>query len=67
MRKTKLTIKPTTAFKKDYKLAIKRGLQIELLETVIETLAMGSTLPPENLSLIHIYSPAGETEEGRAQ
>ena len=48
MRKTKLTVKPTTAFKKDYKLAIKRGLQIELLETVIETLAMGSTLPPEN-------------------
>ena len=32
MRKTKLTVKPTTAFKKDYKLAIKRGLQIELLE-----------------------------------
>ena len=48
MRKTKLTIKPTTAFKKDYKLAIKRGLQIELLETVIETLAMGNALPPEN-------------------
>ena len=48
MRKTKLTVKPTTAFKKDYKLAIKRGLQIELLETVIETLAMANTLPPEN-------------------
>ena len=30
------------------KVAIKRGLQIELLETVIETLAMGNTLPPEN-------------------
>ena len=37
MRKTKLTVKPTTAFKKDYKLAIKCGLQIELLETVVET------------------------------
>ena len=48
MRKTKLTVKPTTAFKKDYKLAIKRGLQIELLETVVETLAMGNALPPEN-------------------
>ena len=48
MRKTKLTVKPITAFKKDYKLAIKRGLQIELLETVIETLAMGNALPPEN-------------------
>lgn len=48
MRKTKLTVKPTTAFKKDCKPAIKRGLQIELLETVIETLAMGNALPPEN-------------------
>ena len=48
MRKAKLTVKPTTAFKKDYKLAIKRGLQIELLETVVETLAMGNALPPEN-------------------
>lgn len=48
MRKTKLTVKPTTAFRKDYKLAWKRGLKIELLETVIETLAMGNTLPIEN-------------------
>lgn len=48
MRKTKLTVKPTTAFRKDYKLALKRGLKIELLETVIETLAMGNTLPPKN-------------------
>ena len=48
MRKTKLTVKATTAFKRDYKLAIKRGLKIELLETVIEALAMGNVLPPEN-------------------
>ena len=48
MRKTKLTVKHTTAFKKDYKLAIKRGLQIVLLEAVIEMLAMGNALPPEN-------------------
>ena len=48
MRKTKLTVKPTTAFKKDYKLAIKRGLKIELLDAEIETLAMGTALPPEN-------------------
>ena len=32
MRKTKYTVKYTTAFKKDYKWAIKRGLKIELLE-----------------------------------
>lgn len=47
MRETKLTVKATTAFKKDYKLAIKRGLKIKRLETVIEMLAMGETLPPE--------------------
>lgn len=44
MRKTKYTVKPTTQFKKDFKLAMKRGLKIELLEKVIATLAMGETL-----------------------
>ncbi len=41
MRKTKYIVKPTTQFRKDYKLAIKRGLKIELL-------AMGMPLPREN-------------------
>ena len=45
MRKTKYTVKPTTQFKKDFKLAMKRGLKIELLEKVITTLAMGEALP----------------------
>ncbi len=45
MRKTKYTVKPTTQFKKDFKLAMKRGLKIELLEEVIAALAMGKTLP----------------------
>ena len=45
MRKTKYTVKPTTQFKKDFKLAMKRGLKIELLEEVISTLAMGEMLP----------------------
>ena len=44
MRKTKYTVKPTTQFKKDFKLVIKRGLKIELLEEVIAALAMGETL-----------------------
>lgn len=48
MRKTKLTVKFTTAFRKDYKLAMKRGMKTELLETVIETLSMGEALPPVN-------------------
>jgi mRNA interferase YafQ len=41
---TKYTVKYTTQFKKDYKLAIKRGLKIELLETVISELASGEPL-----------------------
>ena len=44
MRKTKYTVKPTTQFKKDFKLAMKRGLKIELLEKVIASLAIGETL-----------------------
>ena len=32
MRKTKLTVKPTAAFRKDYKLAIRRGLKSSFLK-----------------------------------
>lgn len=48
MRTTKYTVKPTTQFKKDYKQAMKRGLEIELLEKVVELLAMGESLPEKN-------------------
>lgn len=48
MRNTKYIIKPTTQFKKDYKLAMKRGLDIKLLDEVITTLAMGLSLPEKN-------------------
>lgn len=48
MRKTRYTVKPTTQFKKDYKLAIKRGLKIGLLEDVVAALAMGEPLPEKN-------------------
>ena len=48
MRKAKYTVKPTTQFKKDYKLAMKRGLDIGLLESVIADLAMGIPLPEKN-------------------
>lgn len=44
MRKSKLTVKMTSLFKKDYKQAMKRGRQIELLDEVIEMIAMGNTL-----------------------
>ena len=48
MRKTKYTVKFTTQFRKDYKLAIKRGLKIELLEEVVALLATGTPLPEKN-------------------
>ena len=44
MRKTRYTVKHTAQFKKDYKLAIKRGLKIDLLEDVVAALAMGEAL-----------------------
>lgn len=48
MINTKYTVKPTTQFKKNYKKAMKRGRKIELLEKVIEMLAMGEALPERN-------------------
>lgn len=46
MSETKFTVKWTSAFKKDYKLAVKRGLDISLLKDIVELLASGSALPP---------------------
>lgn len=48
MRNVKYTVKPTTQFKKDYKLAMRRGLDISLLEGVIADLAMGIPLLEKN-------------------
>ena len=47
MMKTKLTVKVTSAFKKDYRLAVKRGLEINALDGVIGLLANDTTLPAE--------------------
>ena len=41
---TKYEIKNTTQFKKDYKLAKKRGLNIKLLKEVVSILANGEQL-----------------------
>ena len=62
MRKTKLDVVITTQFKKDYKLAIKRNLQIGLLEDIIAALAMGEVLPEKNKdhALTAIRSAAGD-------
>lgn len=48
MRASKYTVKPTSQFKKDYKLAMKRGLDISLLEDIIAKLALGESLPDKN-------------------
>ena len=48
MRKTKYTVKTTTLFKKDFKLAMKRGLNIELLENIIALLSRGEPRPEKN-------------------
>lgn len=48
MSQTKYVVKFTTQFRKDYKLAMKRGLKIELLERVIMLLALGEALPKKN-------------------
>ncbi len=56
MKKTKYTVKPTTQFKKDYKLAMKRGLKINLLEDVIAALAMGE-FSVWRLCLFILFSP----------
>lgn len=44
----RLDIVWTTQFKKDYKLAIKRHLNIELLDDIIRSLSRGEALPEKN-------------------
>lgn len=44
MKKTKYHVKATSQFKREYKLAMKRGRDIELLNDVIEILAEGESL-----------------------
>ncbi|MDR0837496.1 MAG: type II toxin-antitoxin system YafQ family toxin [Propionibacteriaceae bacterium] len=44
----KYTVKPTNRFRKEYKLAMKRGLNIRLLDAVITKLANGVPLEPAN-------------------
>ena len=43
---TKYEIKNTTQFKKDYKLAKRRGLNLNLLKDIVTKLANGETLAP---------------------
>ena len=45
MSKIKYTVKTTSQFKKDYKLAMKRNLNISLLKEVVTLLSVGEKLP----------------------
>ena len=44
----KLDIVWTSQFKKDYKLAMKRGLKMDLLDDIIRLLSRGQPLPEKN-------------------
>ena len=52
---TKYEIKNTTQFKKDYKLAKRRGLNLELLKEIVTKLANGESLDPKHKD--HPLSP----------
>ena len=41
-------VRHTSAFKRDYKLMLRRHLPVEKLQTVVSKLANGEELPPEN-------------------
>ncbi len=44
----KYTVKATSQFKKDYKLAKKRGMKTDLLDDIIRKLSRGEELPKAN-------------------
>ena len=48
MAETKYEVKQTARFKKDYRLAQKRGCDMTLLRDIIVRLANGQTLPTKN-------------------
>lgn len=43
-----LNLNTTTRFKKDYKLCIRRRYNLNLLQTVVDTLRIPESLPPKN-------------------
>ncbi|MDY6272252.1 MAG: type II toxin-antitoxin system YafQ family toxin [Selenomonadaceae bacterium] len=48
MKETKYEVKTTSQFRREYKLAMKRGFDIGLLDDVIKKLSMGEPLPEKN-------------------
>ena len=43
-----LNLNSSTKFKKDFKLCIKRGYNMKLLQEVVDTLRIPAPLPPKN-------------------
>jgi len=62
MRKTKYIVKSTSQFKRDYKLAMKRGLRISLLDEVITLLSKGEELPEKYRDHVLIGNWLGHRE-----
>ncbi len=44
-----LDVRYSTKFKKDFKLCVKRGYDLALLQQVIDTLRIPDSLPPKNV------------------
>lgn len=61
MNKT-LDVVWTNQFKKDYKLAIKRNLDISLLDDIIRKLAKGEQLPEKNKDHALLGNQSGHRE-----
>lgn len=61
MKETKLTVKLTTTFKKDYKMAMKRGRKLELIDKVIRLLPWEKTFQMK--IEIMIYMEIGKATE----
>ncbi|MCL2123714.1 MAG: type II toxin-antitoxin system YafQ family toxin [Desulfovibrionaceae bacterium] len=57
-----LTLKTTSRFRKDYKLAKKRGLDLTLLEAVVDTLLAEKPLAPQHKDHALIGDYAGFRE-----
>ena len=59
---SKYTVKPTSQFRKDYKLAKKRGMNMNLLNDIIKKLANGEKLPEKNYDHLLSGNWAGHRE-----
>lgn len=46
--KVMLTLETTSQFRKDYKRSVRRGMDMQLLENVLNELLAGRELPPRN-------------------